>query len=258
VLRPRVIPALTMEHLAMVKTQRFAKPTYLGDPINAVRVLNSKEVDELIILDITASAQGRTPDPTELAELASECFMPVCYGGGVRSVEDADAVLRCGFEKVAVNTAALERPALVRELADRFGSQAVVAGIDVDQSRRGRRVRAASRRGARDVGPPAAWAQHLVEQGAGEVLLTATYRDGTGEGYDLDLVAEVATAVEVPVLALGGAGSLDHIQQALGAGAAGAVAGRFFLTRGPHLAALVSYPTPEAIEGLTVAVHADG
>jgi cyclase len=247
-----------MEHHAMVKTQRFEKPTYLGDPINAVRVLNSKEVDELIILDITASREGRAPDPAVLVDLASECFMPVCYGGGVGSIDDAEAVLRCGFEKVALNTAAVERPGLVRELADRFGSQAVVVSIDVDHGRRGYRVRTPGRRRGPDVGTPDAWARRVVDEGAGEVLLTATDRDGTGAGYDLALIASVAAAVDVPVLAVGGAGSLEDIAQALAAGAAGAVAGRLFLTRGPHLAALVSYPSPEAIEGLAEASRLDG
>lgn len=240
----------------MVKTQRFAASTYLGDPINAVRILNVKEVDELIVLDITATREGRSPDLEALSHLASECFMPVCYGGGIRSVEDAEAVLRCGYEKVAVNSAALARPSLVEDLADRFGSQAVVVSIDVDRGRWGMKVRGT--RGRRDREGPAVWARRFVEAGAGELLVTATSRDGTAEGYDLDLIAEVASVVEVPVLALGGAGSLDHISQALEAGAAGAVAGRLFLTRGPHLAALVSYPTPEEIEALPAAPRLDG
>ena len=250
-LRPRVIPALTMEHHAMVKTQRFARPTYLGDPINAVRVLNSKEVDELIVLDITASREGRSPDPVFLTEVASECFMPVCYGGGVRTVAEAESVLRCGIEKISLNTAAHEAPDLIGELAHRFGSQAVVASIDVDIDRRGRRhVRAPRRRRRGEREDPAAWASRLESQGAGEVLLTATYRDGTGDGYDIELIDLVARAVEIPVLASGGAGSRDDLASALDAGAAGAVAGRMFFTRGPHLAALVSYPSPAEIEAL--------
>lgn len=257
-LRPRVIPVLTMDHLAMVKTQRFAKPTYLGDPINAVRVLDTKEVDELIVLDITASRDGRTPDPTELVALASEAFMPVCYGGGIASVASAEAVLRCGFEKVAVNTAAQRRPALIGELAEHFGSQAVVASIDVDQGRRRHVLRSPLKHAERELGTPIEWARRVVDEGAGEILLMAANRDGTAQGYDLPLIREVSQAVDVPVLAVGGAGEPAHLADALSAGAAGAAAGRLFFTRGPHLAALVSYPTPQDIEALSSVVHGDG
>jgi cyclase len=235
----------------MVKTRRFGDPVYLGDPLNCVRILNDKEVDELIVLDITASGDGRSPDVDFLASLAGECFMPVCYGGGIRTVDDVERVLRAGFEKVAVNTAAFDDPAILRDAAAAFGRQAVVGAFDVTSRRFGGRVVARTAGGVKATKlEPREWAQQLASYGAGELLVTSIDRDGGGEGYDLVVLDDVLREVEVPVLVSGGAGSIDHIAEALARGASGAVAGRLFLTRGQHFASLVSYPPPEVIDAL--------
>jgi cyclase len=250
-LRPRVIPAITLQHRSMVKTRRFRDPVYLGDPLNCVRVLNDKEVDELIVLDITASKENRSPDVGFLTELAGECFMPVCYGGGIRSVADADAVLRAGFEKVAVNSASFDGLDVPQGISKAFGAQAVVGAFDVTHRRLGGRVVAQTGAPTRPTRTsPKDWAAQLEQAGVGELLVMSIDRDGTASGYDLDLLAEVLEAVDVPVLLCGGAGSLKDVAEALEHGASGAVGGRLFLTRGQHLASLVSYPTPEAIEAL--------
>ncbi len=250
-LRPRVIPVLTLAGEQMVKTLQFSNPIYLGDPFNAVRIFNTKEVDELVILDITATAECREPDPAFIADLASECFMPVSFGGAIESVEVAGQVLAAGVEKVVANTALLRRPSLADELVAEFGSQAVVASVDVGNRRlRGARVAMTDRGVSFTARAPEAWLQELAQRGVGEVLLTSVDRDGTGNGYDLALLEKCAASVHIPMLACGGAASVADLRAALEVGAAGAAAGRMFVTHGRHRAALISYPSPQEIEEL--------
>ena len=234
-----------------MKTLQFSDAVYLGDPLNTLRILNTKQVDELIILDITATADGRAVDTEAVSALASECFMPVCYGGGIRSVGDAESMIRAGCEKVSVNTELLDRPEFADELARALGRQSVVAAIDVKRDRRGRdRVARTSGRVSLTRRDPVQWAAELVDRGAGEILLTSVDRDGTASGYELDLIGRVAGTVDVPVLACGGAGSLGDLRMALKSGAAGAAAGRMFVTHGRFRAALVSYPSSDEIDAL--------
>lgn len=249
-LRPRVIPIVTLDHEASVKTVRFSNPKYLGDPRNALRIFNTKQVDELVVLDITASRVGRRPDPGFVAELAGECFMPVAFGGGVRSVDDVESLLRAGVEKIVLNSVLAEDATVLTAAAHAFGSQSIVASIDVRRHRFGRtKVVVAGERSA-PTDDPVAWARRVVDLGAGEILLTAIDRDGTGSGFDLELVGKVSAAVSVPVIACGGAGSVEDLAAGLRAGAAGVAAGRLFVTHGKHMASLVSYPPPETIEAL--------
>jgi cyclase len=253
-LRPRIIPVLTLQRRALVKTTQFAKPLYLGDPLNALRIFNAKEVDELVILDITATPERRRPDLGLIRDLAGECFMPISYGGGIVDVATVEQVLKAGVEKVVVNAALFDHPAMVTEAARAFGSQAVVASIDVTRSRLGRyRVRRAGPRARHTDVEPGPWARTAEQLGAGEILLTSVDREGTGSGYDLALVSTVARAVQVPVVALGGAAGLHDLGAVLGAGAAGAAASRLFVCHGRHRAALVSYPTPDQVVGLVPA-----
>ena len=250
-LRPRVIPVLTITGSQMVKTRRFGDPIYLGDPFNTVRIFNTKEVDELVILDITATSEGRPPDVEFIRDLAGECFMPLSYGGGIDTEECAGAILAAGCEKVVVNSEFLRRPEFVEELAAAFGSQAVVASVDVGhRRRRGPRVVRTSGGVSFTDRPPIEWLVELERRGAGEVLLASVDRDGTAEGYDTDLVRACSAAVDVPVIACGGAGSTSDLADVLMAGAAAAAAGRLFVTHGRHRAALISYPESDVIEGL--------
>jgi cyclase len=247
----RVIPCLLLRNQGLVKTVKFRDPKYLGDPINVVRIFNDKEVDELVILDITATPEGREPQFDFIAMLATECFMPLSYGGGVRTVEQVKRLCSLGIEKVAVNTHAVEQPAFITAAAELVGSSSVIASIDVKQDFWGRyRVYTHGGRVATGL-DPVAHAMEMERRGAGEILLNSIDRDGTMNGYDLDLIRSVARAVGVPVVACGGAGSVEHLAQAVrDAGAAAAGAGSMFVFTGPHRAVLISYPQPERLRAL--------
>jgi cyclase len=244
-LRTRVIPALLLRDGSLVKTVRFGDFTYIGDPCNTVRIFNELEVDELVFLDITATRERRTPNLALLADIANECFMPLGYGGAVRSFEEAQAILRIGFEKVIVNSYAVERPAFVAELAAHFGSQAVIVSIDVKRDIWGH-SRVYTRGGTHNTGrDPVAWAQEVEALGAGEILLTAMDREGTWQGFDLELVRGVADAVRIPVIAQGGAGSLAHVGEAVRQGGASAVAlGSMVVFQKQGMGVLVNFPDP--------------
>ena len=247
-LAARLIPCLLLKGAGCVKTVRFRRLTYLGDPVNIVRIFNDREVDELVVLDIEATREGRSPRLAFLADLASECFMPLCYGGGVRSVEDAERLFALGVEKVAINTQAVLDPALVESAAHRFGSQSIVVSMDVKTDFFGRR-RVVTHGGRRSHAlDPVAHAREMERRGAGEVLLNSVDRDGVMQGYDLDLVAEVAAAIRVPVIACGGAGCLEDAVRAIRAGAAAAAGGSIFSFAGPHRAVLISYPDRRDID----------
>ena len=240
-LRNRIIPCLLLPNGGLVKTRRFGSPKYVGDPLNAIRIFNEKEVDELMVLDIAASREGREPDYALIEQIAGECFMPLCYGGGISSLEQADRIFALGVEKVCIQTAALGNPALITRIAERWGNQAVVASLDVkrDWLRRARLYHAAK---AKSAGDWEVHLRHMVAAGAGEVLINAVDREGTMEGPDLELISKAAQAVTVPVIATGGVGSLAHIKAAVDAGADGVAAGSFFVFHGPHRAVLVTYP----------------
>jgi cyclase len=233
----------------LVKTRRFKDPTYVGDPINAIRIFNEKEVDELMLLDVGASNEGRGPDFKLLTQVASECFMPLAYGGGLRTVEEMEQLLALGIEKVVVNRQAVFDPGLVDQAAARLGSQSVVVSIDVKRTLFGApRVYAAS--GTKDTGrDPATFAREMRERGAGEILLTSIDRDGTMKGYDLDLLRQVTAAVDVPVVASGGAGALGDLRRAVHeAGASAVSAGSLFVFHGSHRAVLITFPSRTEIE----------
>lgn len=223
---------------------RFRNPTYVGDPTNAVRIFNDKEVDELAFLDITASREKREPQFELLARMTSECFMPLCYGGGVRTIQTMRKLFALGIEKIAVNTAAVERPEFVREAADMFGSSSVVVSIDARKRRLGG-YEVVTMGGERGTGlDPASFAAEMEQKGAGEVLLNSVDRDGTMSGYDLDLTRAVSSAVGIPVIACGGAGSLGDLGKVIAqGGASAAAAGSLFVFHGPHRAVLITYPS---------------
>jgi cyclase len=244
-LRTRVIPALLLRDASLVKTVRFGRFTYVGDPCNTVRIFNELEVDELVFLDITATREQRAPNLALLADIADECFMPLGYGGGIRRFSDAQSVLRLGFEKVIVNTYAEENPSFITELADHFGSQAVIVSIDVNRNLWGQN-RVSTRSGTRNTHrDPVAWAQEVESRGAGEILLTSIRREGTWEGFDLVLTKAVTDAVRIPVIAHGGAGSLDDISQVVDTAGASAVAlGSMVVFQKKGCGVLVNFPDP--------------
>lgn len=225
-----------------MKGQRFANHRYVGDPINVVRIFNQKEVDELIILDIDASRTGQDPDYAIIDEITTNCFMPVAYGGGVSTIDQAQRIFALGVEKVCLQTAVLNDLDLVRELSQRYGSQAIVASIDVAGTDGDDRAFHA----AEAVAYPRAWTDVMhdaVQAGVGEVLLTSVDREGTMTGVDLDLVTEAAKAIDVPLIAHGGVGSMRHVQEALRSGADAVGAGSFLVFSGPHRAVLITYPS---------------
>jgi imidazole glycerol-phosphate synthase subunit HisF len=249
-LRNRVIPGLLLRDGGLVKTLRFANPKYVGDPINAIRIFNDKEVDELMVLDITASRERREPDFALIEQFAGECFMPLCYGGGVRSVEQARRLFALGVEKVCLQTAAFEDVSLIGRIAERFGSQSVLASIDVKQGLFGGRQLYSSATGRTLAKPWLEQVRAMVEAGAGEIVLNAVDRDGVMRGMDLDLIREASAAVPVPLIAAGGAGSLSDIRAAVDAGANAVAVGAFFVFSGPHRAVLITYPSYRELEAI--------
>jgi cyclase len=247
--RPRVIPVLLLKNGGLVKTVRFRNPSYVGDPMNAVKIFNEKECDELIVLDITATPQARPPDLAYLSQLATECFMPLCYGGGVATLKTVESLMALGIEKIAINSAACERPDFVAEAAREFGSSTIVVSIDVGRDFWGRR-RTYSHAGRKPHAGVEDASRRAAENGAGELLVTSIERDGTYLGYDLDLIAEVAAAVPVPVIACGGAGGLDDFRRAFERGASAVAAGSLFVYYGPNRAVLINYPHEREITAL--------
>lgn len=247
-LQARIIPCLLLKGRGLYKTVKFKHPVYVGDPINAVRIFNEKGVDELVILDIEASAKGGGPNFDLLQDIASEAFVPLCYGGGVGSVDDMARLLRLGMEKVSLNTAAFESPGLVEAAVRQFGSQSVVASIDVKKTLLGR-YEVVTRCGTKSAKvDPVTAARNAEQMGAGEILLNAIDRDGTMQGLDIGLVRSVTTAVKIPVVAVGGAGSLSDIAAGIREGGASAVAaGSLFVFQGRHRAVLITYPSEAEI-----------
>lgn len=246
----RVIPCLLMRNGGLVKTVRFKNARYIGDPINAVRIFNEKEVDELVILDIGSAGGRRAPDFGLLADIASEAFMPFAYGGGISTLEQVKRLYALGIEKVVLNTAAADQPQLVADIAAQAGSSGVVVSIDVRRNWLGKYTVCVDG-GTRDLKrDPVAYAREMEQLGAGEILLNAIDRDGTMEGYDLELVGRICKAVSIPVVAAGGAASLPDFREASGAGASGVAAGSMFVFHGKHNAVLITYPEYEELERL--------
>ncbi len=248
-LRTRIIPVLLLLRESLVKTVRFGRFSYVGDPCNTVRIFNELEVDELLFLDILASREGRGPNLKMLADIADECFMPLGYGGGIRSLDDARSVFDIGFEKVAINTAAADNPDLLTRIAEQYGSQAVVASIDVRSGFWGGatvHTRSGRHNTRRD---PVQWAMEVERRGAGEILLTSIDREGSWQGFDLELVRRVADSVSIPVIAHGGAGTVQDIGKVVKQAHASAVAlGSMVVFQRQGMGVLVNFPEPQLIE----------
>lgn len=240
----RVMPCLLLRNKALVKTVQFKNPGYVGDPMNAIRIFNEKEVDELVFLDITRTVENQRPQLKLLAEMASECFMPLAYGGGISLMEDVDAIFSSGIEKVVINSHAVKDPTFVTRVADKYGSQAVVVSIDVKRSLFGK-YEVYTHGGRQATGlDPVSYAAKMERAGAGELLLTSIDRDGTGKGFDVELIRRVTSAAKIPLVASGGAAKIEDCGIAVKQGGASAVAlGSMAVYHGRNRAVLINFPT---------------
>lgn len=245
-LRSRIIPSLLIRNRGLVKTQQFRDEKYVGDPINAVKIFNEKRVDELTIFDIDASAKREGPNFDLLKSIAVESRMPLCYGGGITSAAQARRLIASGFEKVSISAAALERPELIREIADAVGTQSVVVTMDVRKTGLFGKFTLCSLNGTRTHKiKPLEFAGLAEQMGAGEIVLNSVDRDGMMQGYDIEFAKSVRAVVSVPMTVLGGAGTLAHMTELTDAlGTVGAAAGSMFVFKGPYRAVLISYDRP--------------
>lgn len=247
--RIRVIPVLLIQKGGLVKSIQFKNHKYVGDPINAVKIFNDKEVDEIAILDISASKEKRPPNIKQIAEIASEAFMPLAYGGGITKLEEIKQILFEGVEKVILNKSALKNPQLLTEAAKLFGSQSIVASIDVKKNFLGK-YRVFGDNGKTNTKfNPIAFAKQMEDAGAGEIVLNSIDRDGTYKGYDTELLKKISDSVNIPVIACGGASSVDDFYLAVKEGRASAVsAGSLFVFHGPHRAVLINFPEQKILK----------
>ena len=244
-LRPRIIPFLMLHKEGLFKTCAFDKPKYIGDPLNAVRIFNEKEVDELIIVDIDASRLKQEPNYNLLTKLAAECRMPLCYGGGVKTVEHFERIINLGIEKVAVSSAIIENPELIFQASKRVGSQSVVAVIDVKKTGPLGNYEVVTLNASKHNGlEPSIWAKNLERLGVGEIVINSVDRDGSMSGYDFDLIDLVRHIISIPLTVVGGAGSLEDIRNLVNRyGIIGAGVGSLFVFKGKYRAVLINYPS---------------
>lgn len=243
-LRPRIIPSLLYHDKGLVKTVNFKSPKYVGDPINAVRIFNEKEVDELAFFDIDATTLNREPDYVLIEKLANQSRMPLCYGGGVKTVEQAQKIFGLGIEKIALSSAVIQNPELVTQIADRVGSQSVIVVLDVKKKLFGG-YEVYTHNGTKATGiNPIKFAQDVEQLGAGEIVINSIDQDGVMKGYDLNLIDKIAEVISIPLTVLGGAGTLSDIEKVIDKhGVIGVAAGSLFVFKGPYKAVLINYPT---------------
>lgn len=245
-LRPRVIPCLLVRDKGLVKTIGFSDAKYVGDPINAVKIFNEKEVDELIVLDIDATVLGKEPDYQMIEKIATESRMPLCYGGGVKSVEHAKKVIQLGVEKIAISSAAVKYPDFVRQISEEIGSQSVVVILDVKKRLFGKYEVLINNGKTKTGRDPKSLAPQLETLGAGEIVLNSIDNDGRMNGYDLSVAEQVATNINIPMTVLGGAGTTEDIGALIDKfGVIGAAAGSMFVFKGIYRAVLINYLSAE-------------
>lgn len=251
-LRPRIIPCLLVHNKGLVKTVKFAKPKYVGDPINAVKIFNEKEVDELVVIDIDATVKSLEPDYVMIRNLARECRMPLCYGGGIKTVEQASKIVNLGVEKVAISSSAVKNPNLVSDIAKQVGCQSVVVVLDVKKRMLGNKYDIWTHNGRRNIRKcPIEFARQMEQLGAGEIVINSIDNDGKMNGYDLELAGRIRDMISVPLTILGGAGSFEDIRELVNAfGIIGACAGSMFVFKGVYRAVLISYPSSQEKDSL--------
>jgi cyclase len=247
----RVIPCLLYDGSGLVKTVRYKDPVYIGDATNAIRIFNEKEVDELILLDIKASAKKQKPNIDLIKKVASECFMPLCYGGGITTIQDIKDVVSAGVEKVSLNSIAVQNPSFIKEAAKTYGSSTIVVTIDYKKNLWGKQIVAGVSGSEKTKYDPVEFAQLMEEMGAGEIVVNSIERDGTMSGYDVDMLSKITSKVAIPVIAMGGAGKMDHFKEVIDKAHVSAVAaGSMFVFQGKHKAVLINYPDRNLIENI--------
>ena len=250
-LQTRIIPCLLLKNDALVKTINFKKASYIGDPINTARIFNELEVDELTLLDILATSKRKKPNFKLLRELSNECFMPLAYGGGINNFEDAKKIFNIGIEKIIINSVLFSNSSFITELADHFGSQSVVASIDIKKNIFGKYHVYSNAGKIKQKVSPVSWAQELERLGAGEILLTAIHKEGTWSGFDINIIEKISNAVSIPVIANGGASSVEDIGKAVKVGFASAVSlGSMVVYQSKGMGVLVNFPNYEKIKNI--------
>lgn len=251
-LHPRIIPCLLIHNKGLVKTVRFKEPKYVGDPINAVRIFNEKEVDELMVIDIDATAEKREPDYKMIEKLAEECRMPLCYGGGIKTKEQAQRIFSLGVEKIAISSIAVEKPEIISEIAQQVGNQSVVVVLDIKKKLIGNKYEVFINNASKGTGiNPFEFICTLENLGVGEIIINSIDNDGMMKGYDLNLVQKVREKITIPITVLGGAGSLEDIGKLISQfGIIGAAAGSLFVFKGKYRAVLINYPNRVEKESL--------
>ena len=250
-MRTRIIPTLLLKNESLVKTTKFNNFNYIGDPCNTIRIFNDLEVDELMLLDITASKEGKEPNYSLLKDIASECFMPLSYGGGVRSVEQARQIFKIGFEKICINSAAFDDINVISAISQEFGTQAVIGSIDYKKPFFGK-VQVFNSSKNKFTGKNVVdWAKTLTDVGVGEVLLTSIEKEGSWDGYDAEMIKQITSSINIPLIAHGGCGKLEDIRAAVYQGGASAVAiGSMIVYQKKGMGVLVSFPDFNQIEDM--------
>ncbi|NQT27628.1 imidazole glycerol phosphate synthase subunit HisF [candidate division KSB1 bacterium] len=253
-LYPRIIPCLLVHKKGLVKTVGFKEPKYVGDPINAVKIFNEKEVDELIVIDIDATTQNHEPDYKMIENLAVECRMPFCYGGGIKTTDQAQRIFSLGVEKIAISSIAIENPSIVAKIADRVGNQSVVVVVDVRKKRFSNYYEIYTHNGTqKSKKNPFEFVSEVEKLGAGEIVVNSIDKDGTMNGYDLDLIESIRDSISIPLTVLGGAGTLNDIGVLINKfGIIGAAAGSLFVFKGKYKAVLINYPSPDEKQKLII------
>ncbi|PLX18682.1 MAG: imidazole glycerol phosphate synthase subunit HisF [Candidatus Muiribacterium halophilum] len=248
-LRTRVMPCLLLDNGSLVKTVRFKKYNYIGDPINAVRIYNEFEVDELLLLDIKAGIEKKEPDYKLIEEIAGECFMPLSYGGGINNIKQIERLFNIGVEKVSINSAAYRNNALIKDASENFGSQSIIISMDVKNNIFGKRKVCIDSGKKITRTDPVLYSFKMQQLGAGEILINSIDRDGTWKGYDIDLIKSVSDKVDIPVIACGGAANISDFEKAVkNAGASSVAAGSMFVYQGKDLGVLINFPEREILE----------
>jgi imidazole glycerol-phosphate synthase subunit HisF len=242
---PRIIPCLLVHNKGLVKTTKFRDPKYVGDPINAVKIFNEKEVDELIVLDIDASRYDKEPDYKMIENLAAECRMPFCYGGGIKTLSQAQRIFSLGVEKIAVSSIVIENPQIIAEVAKRVGNQSVVVVFDIKKKVLSNKYELYILNGTKPTGiDPISFAVEMEKLGAGEIIINSIDQDGLMKGYDINLINKIKEVINIPLTVMGGAGKLEDIGQVIEQhGIIGVAAGSMFVFKGKYRAVLINYPT---------------